>query len=101
ARTPLYEWHTAHGGRIVDFAGWSMPVQYGSIVDEHQATRTAAGLFDISHMGRVLIDGPDAARFLDWLLTRSVLDMKPHQIRYSLMCNEQGGILDDVLAYRV
>jgi len=86
---------------MVDFAGWSMPVQYGSIVDEHQATRQAVGLFDISHMGRVLIDGPDAARLLDLLLTRSALDMKPHQIRYALFCNEQGGILDDVLVYRV
>ncbi len=86
---------------MVDFAGWLMPVQYRSIVEEHQATRNAVGLFDISHMGRLLIDGPDAASFLDSLLTRSVVDMKPHQIRYSLVCNEQGGILDDVLTYRV
>jgi aminomethyltransferase len=86
---------------MVDFAGWSMPVQYTGIVEEHQATRTAVGLFDISHMGRILIDGPDAARFLDHLLTRSVIDMKPHQIRYSLVCNQEGGILDDVLCYRV
>ncbi len=78
-----------------------MPVQYTGIVEEHQATRTAVGLFDISHMGRVLVDGPDAARYLDSLLTRSVVDMKPHQIRYSLICNEAGGILDDVLCYRV
>ncbi len=86
---------------MVGFAGWSMPVQYTSIVEEHQATRTAVGLFDISHMGRVLVDGPDATTFLDSLLTRSVADMKPHQIRYSLICNEQGGILDDILAYRI
>lgn len=101
AYTPLHAWHQAHGGRMVDFAGWSMPVQYTGIVEEHSATRTAVGLFDISHMGRVLVDGPDAARFLDRLLTRSVVDMKPHQIRYSLICNESGGILDDVLCYRV
>jgi len=86
---------------MVGFAGWSMPVQYSSIVEEHQATRKAVGLFDISHMGRLLIDGSDAATFLDSLLTRSVADMSPHQIRYSLVCNEQGGILDDILAYRV
>ncbi len=85
---------------MVDFAGWSMPVQYGSIVEEHQATRKAVGLFDISHMGRLLINGPDAAKFLDSLLTRSVADMRPHQIRYSLVCNSTGSILDDVLAYR-
>ena len=101
AHTPLFAWHAAHGGRMVDFAGWSMPVQYGAIVEEHQATRTAVGLFDISHMGRVLFNGPDAAGFLDRLLTRSVVDMKPHQIRYSLICNEAGGILDDVLCYQV
>jgi len=86
---------------MVDFTGWSMPVQYRSIVEEHHATRRAVGLFDVSHMGRVLIDGPDAASFLDSLLTRSVVDMKPTQIRYSLICNEQAGILDDVLVYRV
>ena len=99
-RTPLYDWHVAHGGRMVDFAGWSMPVQYTSIVEEHQATRSAVGLFDISHMGRILVDGPDAGAFLDSLLTRSVVDMMPSKIRYSLVCNEAGGVLDDVLAYR-
>ncbi len=100
ARTPLYDWHRAHGGRMVDFAGWSMPVQYTSIVAEHQATRTAVGLFDISHMGRVLLGGPGVSSFLDGLLTRNVAHMKPQQIRYSLICNEQGGVLDDVLVYR-
>lgn len=84
---------------MVDFSGWSMPVQYSSIVEEHQATRSAVGLFDISHMGRLLIDGPDAGPFLDSLLTRSIADMQPQQIRYSLVCNESAGILDDVLAY--
>ena len=99
-KTPLHDWHAAHGGRMVDFAGWSMPVQYSSIVEEHQATRQAVGLFDISHMGRVLFDGPEVAAFLDRLMTRSVADMKPQQIRYSLMCNKAGGVLDDVLVYR-
>lgn len=101
AHTPLFDWHSTHGGRMVDFAGWSMPVQYTGIVEEHQATRNAVGLFDISHMGRVLVNGSDAAGYLDRLLTRSVVDMKPHQIRYALICNEEGGILDDVLCYRV
>lgn len=101
AHTPLFDWHSAHGGRMVEFGGWSMPVQYTGIVEEHQATRTAVGMFDISHMGRMLIDGPDAAKYLDKLMTRAVLDMRPHQIRYSLVCNESGGILDDVLCYQV
>lgn len=100
-QTPLHAWHVAQGGRMVDFAGWSMPVQYGSIVDEHLATRTAAGVFDVSHMGRVRFDGPGAAAFLDRLLTRKVVGMGPGKIRYSLVCNEAGGILDDVLIYHL
>ena len=101
ARTPLYAWHVGHGGRMVDFAGWDMPVQYSSITAEHQATRTAVGLFDISHMGRLRFFGPDAVRFLDNAVTRRVEDMRPGQIRYALMCNDKGGILDDVLVYRL
>src|SRR5688572_7779837 len=100
-RTPLADWHSAHGGRMVDFAGWSMPVQYGSIVAEHQATRQAAGLFDVSHMGRLRLDGTGGSAFLDRLLTRKVAGMSPGKIRYSLVCNESGGILDDVLAYHL
>ncbi|MCI0479772.1 glycine cleavage system protein T, partial [Candidatus Uhrbacteria bacterium] len=101
ARTPLYEWHVAHGGRMVDFAGWEMPVQYSSITAEHQATRTAVGLFDVSHMGRLHFFGSDAARFLDATITRRVTDMRPGQVRYGLVCNDGGGILDDVLVYRL
>ncbi len=101
AKTPLYDWHVAHGGRIVDFGGWAMPVQYTTIADEHAATRTAAGVFDISHMGRLQFFGPDADRFLDAVVTRRVTDIKPGQVRYALVCNEQGGILDDVLVYRL
>ena len=101
ARTPLYDWHASHGGRMVDFAGWCMPVQYASITAEHQATRTAAGLFDISHMGRLRFDGDDAPAFLDRLVTRRVADLKPGRIRYALVTNEAGGILDDVLVYHL
>jgi aminomethyltransferase len=100
-KTPLHDWHAAHGGRMVDFAGWSMPVQYGSIVDEHKATRESVGLFDVSHMGRLYFHGEGAAKFLDKLLTRQVVGMSPGRIRYSLMCNERGGILDDVLVYHM
>ncbi|MHB8970193.1 MAG: glycine cleavage system aminomethyltransferase GcvT [Pirellulaceae bacterium] len=100
-KTPLHPWHSAHGGRLVDFAGWEMPVQYTSIVDEHVATRTAIGLFDISHMGRLQFDGAGALPFLDRVLTRRVANLQPGQIRYSLVTNEQGGILDDVLVYLV
>ncbi|MCE9548336.1 MAG: glycine cleavage system protein T [Planctomycetia bacterium] len=99
--TPLHDWHAAHGGRMVEFGGWSMPVQYGSIVDEHRATRTAVGLFDISHMGRLRFDGPGAMPFLDSLLTRRVDNLAEGRIRYSLMTNDAGGVLDDVLVYRL
>lgn len=99
AHTPLYDWHAAHGGRLVDFAGWEMPVQYSSIVTEHTATRTGCGLFDVSHMARFRFTGSHAGEFLDSLLTRRVADMKPGQIRYSLVTNDAGGILDDVLVY--
>jgi aminomethyltransferase len=99
ARTPLHDWHVAHGARMVDFAGWSMPVQYTSIVEEHHATRTAVGVFDISHMGRLYFFGENNARFLDSVATRRVVDMKGDQVRYSLLCNVEGGILDDVLIY--
>jgi aminomethyltransferase len=96
-RTPLYDWHHSHGGRLVDFAGWSMPVQYTSIIAEHLTTRSAVGIADISHMGRLRFEGPGAAVFLAELLTRRVADMELGQIRYSLVTNDAGGILDDVL----
>jgi aminomethyltransferase len=106
ARTPLHDWHAAHGGRMVDFAGWSMPVQYTSIADEHTAVRTAVGLFDVSHMGRLRFDGTaasgvDVAGFLDSVMTRRIGDMQLGQVRYSLVTNDAGGILDDVLVYRL
>jgi len=101
AQTPLHDWHVAHGARLVDFAGWSMPVQYGSIVAEHQATRTRAGLFDVSHMARIRFDGPEAEPFLDRIVTRRIAGMPPGQIRYALVTNHEGGILDDVLVYHL
>jgi aminomethyltransferase len=101
AQTPLFDWHAAHGGRLVDFAGWSMPVQYGSIVAEHNATRGALGLFDVSHMGRLYFSGSGSADFIDALVTRRVSDMSPGQVRYGLVTSDSGGILDDVLVYRL
>jgi aminomethyltransferase len=100
-QTPLHDWHAEHGGRLVDFAGWSMPVHYGSIVAEHHATRTALGLFDVSHMGRLLFSGAGAEAFLDGLVSRRTTDMSPGQVRYALITNDNGGILDDVLVYRL
>jgi aminomethyltransferase len=99
-QTALHSWHVMHGARMVDFAGWDMPVQYTSIIQEHQAVRHAVGMFDIAHMGRIRFTGPDACRFLDLLLTNDVSKLEPGDIRYSLVTNEAGGILDDVLVYR-
>lgn len=99
-QTPTHTWHAEQGARLVDFAGWEMPVQYSTIVEEHAAVRTAAGLFDIAHMGRFRFSGRDAEAVLDRLLTNDVTLLQPGQIRYSLVTNETGGILDDVLVYR-
>lgn len=95
--TPIYEWHVAHGAKMVEFAGWAMPLHYRSITEEHLATRSACGMGDISHMGRLRFEGPGAEEFLAGLLTRRVGDIRLGQIRYSLITNDQGGILDDVL----
>lgn len=99
-RTPLYDWHVAHKGRMVPFAGWDMPVQYAGIIPEHTAVRTACGLFDVSHMGRLEFVGPDVLPLLEAVFTNSVAGMKDGQVRYGLVCREDGGILDDVLVYR-
>lgn len=99
-QTPLHDWHATHGGRMVEFGGWHMPVQYSSITDEHHAVRRDSGLFDIAHMGRLKFTGPDAVRFLEHLLTNEVASLKPNQVRYSLVCDDAGGVLDDVLVTR-
>lgn len=100
-RTPLHDWHASNNGRMVDFAGWDMPVQYGSIIEEHKQTRNAVGMFDVSHMGRFYFSGSHIDQFLDRLTTRRVAGVEPGKIRYSLMTNQSGGILDDVLVYHL
>ncbi|NUP99239.1 MAG: glycine cleavage system aminomethyltransferase GcvT [Armatimonadetes bacterium] len=100
-RTPLYDAHLALGARLVPFGGWEMPVQYQGIVAEHLACRAAAGLFDVSHMGEFEVAGPSAATFLEQALTNRVSDLAPSRCRYSLMCNDAGGIIDDLLVYRL
>jgi aminomethyltransferase len=97
--TPLRDFHVAHGGRMVDFAGWFMPVQYRSILEEHKAVRRTAGLFDVSHMGEVDVRGPDAGRFLNFLVTNDVGRLFPGRVLYSPMCYPTGGVVDDLLVY--
>ena len=101
AKTALYDWHVEQGGKMVDFAGWSMPVVYDSTMNEHVATRQRASLFDVSHMGRFRFDGPGAVTLLDGILSRRVTNIKPNQIRYGLVTNDSGGILDDILVYHL
>ena len=89
-QTPLHDWHQAHGGRLVEFGGWSMPVQYTTIVDEHKAVRERVGLFDISHMGRLTFDGPDVLDWLERVTTNHVARLADLQIQYSLLANDTG-----------
>lgn len=97
--TPFAGLHEQYGGQMVDFTGWSLPIRYGSIIEEHQQVRNSGGFFDVSHMGRLRFRGPDAGRFLDRICTRQIRGMAEGQCRYSLVCNEQGGCRDDVLVY--
>ena len=100
-RTPFYNFHVEHGGKMVDFAGWEMPLHYGSIIEEHHQVRRSGGLFDVSHMGRLRFSGRDARKFLDHVCTRQIFDMPNGSARYSLVCNQRGGCRDDVLVYRI
>ena len=99
-RTPLYEEHKALGARLVDFAGWEMPVQYAGIKAEHQAVREDVGLFDVSHMGEVVFRGPQAEEAVQRLVTRDVSRLSVGQAGYAAVCYEDGGTVDDVLVYR-
>lgn len=101
-KTPLYERHVAAGGKIVPFAGYLLPVQYpAGVIAEHMAVRTAAGLFDISHMGELLLSGKDALRNLQHLLTNDFTGMPDGRVRYTLMCYEDGGVVDDLVVCRI
>ena len=100
-RTPLFSAHQKLGARLIDFGGWEMPVQYTSIVDEHLAVRNAAGLFDISHMGEVTVSGAEAGEFLNHVLTNDIRKLAPGQGQYTLLCNERGGVVDDLYAYQL
>lgn len=100
-RTALYNAHQKAGGKLVEFGGWEMPVQYTSITDEHLAVRNGAGLFDISHMGEVFAGGPGAEAFLNATLTNDVCKLAPGTGQYTLMCNERGGVVDDLYCYRL
>jgi aminomethyltransferase len=100
-RTPLYEQHVAAGAKLVGFAGWEMPIQYAGIREEHLAVRHEAGVFDVSHMGQLELSGEGALALCERLLTAEVSSLGVGEARYSLICDERGGVLDDVLVYRL
>ncbi len=100
-QTPLHDRHVAHRARLVPFAGWNMPVQYGGVLSEVQAVRNTAGIFDVSHMGRVRVQGRDAFAYLQHLVVSDVSKLSPNEAQYSLLCREAGGIIDDIIVYKL
>src|SRR6266542_6374307 len=100
-RTPLYERHIALGARMVPFAGWEMPVQYEGVIQEHRAVRTDCGVFDVSHMGELDVEGPRALELLQATLSNDLDKICPGEAQYTLLTNDDGGIVDDLIAYRL
>lgn len=100
-QVPLHEFHARNGARFVPFSGWDMPVQYSSILEEHTAVRQAAGLFDVSHMGEFKVTGPEAETFLNRLVTNKITDIPAGKAVYSPMCDASGGVVDDLIVYRI
>ena len=99
-RTPFFEHHQAAGGRLVDFGGWELPVSYSGIIEEHKQVRNSVGLFDVSHMGEVFLRGPSALEAIRYLVTNN-LDIPTGHAQYTAMCNDDGGIVDDLIVYRL
>src|ERR687893_3079082 len=100
-RTPLHDRHVAHGARMVAFAGWEMPVQYEGVIPEHRAVRADCGVFDVSHMGELEVEGPRAQELLQSLLSNDLAKVEVGGAQYTLLTNERGGIVDDLIVYRV
>ncbi len=99
-KTSLFGHYESYGGKIIDFAGWALPVQFAGIMEEHKAVREAAGLFDVSHMGEITIKGRDALKFINVLITNDAAKLVDNQVLYTMMCYENGGVVDDLLVYR-
>jgi aminomethyltransferase len=99
-RTRLYGMHKKHGGKLIDFGGWELPVQYEGIIKEHHMVRQKAGLFDVSHMGEIIIKGEKAEDFVQYMVTNDVKALKDHQVQYALMCYPDGGVVDDLIIYK-
>ena len=100
-KTALYPVHEKLGASFTDFGGWDMPLKYANDVAEHEAVRTRAGIFDLSHMGEFRVSGPDAAAFLDYALVSNMSVLKPGRAKYSILVNDKGGVIDDLITYRL
>ncbi|AQQ53011.1 glycine cleavage system aminomethyltransferase GcvT [Planococcus lenghuensis] len=100
-RTPLFESYKKYGGKTIDFGGWELPVQFSGIKQEHEAVRTKAGLFDVSHMGEITVEGPESLAYLQRMLTNDVSKLKTGQAQYTVLCYEDGGTVDDLLVYKL
>ncbi|TVT29476.1 glycine cleavage system aminomethyltransferase GcvT [Salinicoccus cyprini] len=100
-KTPLYDYYQEAGAKVIDFSGWALPVQFSSIKEEHTAVREAAGIFDVSHMGELLVEGSEAEAFLNYALTNNVSKLTETRAQYTMLCNEQGGVIDDLVIYRL
>jgi len=99
-KTPLYDVHVRLGAKMVEFGGWEMPIQYSNITEEHHAVRNSVGLFDVSHMGEVIIKGEESEKFINYLITNDVKLLGDNEIQYAMMCYENGGVVDDLLVYK-
>ncbi len=99
-KTPLYASHIRLGAKMVEFGGWEMPIQYSNITEEHHAVRNGVGLFDVSHMGEVSIEGKESEKFINYLVTNDVKLLRDNEIQYAMMCYENGGVVDDLLVYK-
>ncbi|WP_227395165.1 glycine cleavage system aminomethyltransferase GcvT [Jeotgalibacillus aurantiacus] len=99
-RTPLFPLYSEYGGKVIDFGGWELPVQFSGIKQEHHAVRTKAGLFDVSHMGEVMVEGPESLNYLQKMMTNDISTLEDDQALYTAMCYENGGTVDDLLVYR-
>jgi len=100
-RTPLFDEYAKYGAKTIDFGGWDLPVQFTSIKEEHDAVRHRAGLFDVSHMGEIIVEGPDALQYLQYLLSNDISKIEIGGAQYNAMCYENGGVVDDLLVYRL
>lgn len=100
-KTPIYDEHVKLGGKIIDYAGWELPVQYEGLVSEHHAVRKNVGIFDVSHMGEITLKGKDAVKFADYINTNDIISLKKGEIIYGFLCRENGKVVDDLLTYKV